>query len=582
MATWIEEEGEIPEEYTGIQSQEEQQQDQYEVENYRAYLNQNPDVDNWNPSDIEFEDWVAKAQYHYDTFGKNEGRVMPTTSYTLNGTPNWQEYLNQNPDVKKVYGSTDEDAQRHWTEYGAHEGRILPVNEYAKTTYYQRYYSKPTSAIEWSADQIANAKNYFAGNPSVEDIYNTAVSLNLNENELSSLYAKATGADEQKTLESLQNYLKTNDLSLGPGYFSTVGERGTSSTPGQLTGKYYRFSSTPNAEAVQKSQFIVQKQKEMQQQCSNYRGAQYNACMELVNQKLAQFSGKALSGYAQGGVVESQKTQGNIMMNRNMYPRGYAEGGMPMNDMPMMQEESVPSLMDNPDLTMPTEEEITEQANANKLMGLLEPEELDLISVVVEQYPELLPILDKIDMAIGATEFEGEGPVAGPGTETSDSIPAKLSDGEFVFTAKAVKQIGVDKLRKMMSKAEDEYDVAMSKQDAMSAEGFAMGGLLDSLANQKQTPSLNTQPINSATASFMMPQQQTVPQNLTGMGTQAPQDQQGIMAPKTVDLQQKARQEVVQQTRPEANINRNSMQSVAPSAVPANKEEEPKQSLMMA
>jgi hypothetical protein len=34
------------------------------------------------------------------------------------------------------------------------------------------------------------------------------------------------------------------------------------------------------------------------------------------------------------------------------------------------------------------------------------------------------------------------GKVSGPGTETSDSIPARLSDGEFVFTAKAVRGAG--------------------------------------------------------------------------------------------------------------------------------------------
>jgi hypothetical protein len=34
------------------------------------------------------------------------------------------------------------------------------------------------------------------------------------------------------------------------------------------------------------------------------------------------------------------------------------------------------------------------------------------------------------------------GPIDGPGTGTSDSIPAMLSDGEFVFTAKAVKRAG--------------------------------------------------------------------------------------------------------------------------------------------
>ena len=34
------------------------------------------------------------------------------------------------------------------------------------------------------------------------------------------------------------------------------------------------------------------------------------------------------------------------------------------------------------------------------------------------------------------------GAIDGPGTETSDSIPAMLSDGEFVMTAKAVRGAG--------------------------------------------------------------------------------------------------------------------------------------------
>ena len=34
------------------------------------------------------------------------------------------------------------------------------------------------------------------------------------------------------------------------------------------------------------------------------------------------------------------------------------------------------------------------------------------------------------------------GQISGPGTETSDSVPALLSDGEFVMTAKAVRGMG--------------------------------------------------------------------------------------------------------------------------------------------
>ena len=53
-----------------------------------------------------------------------------------------------------------------------------------------------------------------------------------------------------------------------------------------------------------------------------------------------------------------------------------------------------------------------------------------------------------------ASEFSGSGPVEGLGSGVSDSIPARLSDGEFVFTAKAVDEIGADVLQQQMEAAE--------------------------------------------------------------------------------------------------------------------------------
>ena len=44
------------------------------------------------------------------------------------------------------------------------------------------------------------------------------------------------------------------------------------------------------------------------------------------------------------------------------------------------------------------------------------------------------------------------GSIEGPGTSISDSIPAKLSDGEFVFSADVVKAIGMDKLQAIQDK----------------------------------------------------------------------------------------------------------------------------------
>ena len=75
---------------------------------------------------------------------------------------------------------------------------------------------------------------------------------------------------------------------------------------------------------------------------------------------------------------------------------------------------------------------------------------------ILEQDNKLSNIFDQL-MDVAA-EFSGEGEVNGPGTGVSDSIPARLSDGEFVFTKKATDQIGADKLQMMMDNAERQFD----------------------------------------------------------------------------------------------------------------------------
>jgi len=86
----------------------------------------------------------------------------------------------------------------------------------------------------------------------------------------------------------------------------------------------------------------------------------------------------------------------------------------------------------------------------------LSPEEEDYLNKELESNDTLSMLFDKVIEV--ASEFSGEGPVDGPGTGISDSIPARLSDGEFVFTADAVKVIGVEKLEELMEAAEAQYD----------------------------------------------------------------------------------------------------------------------------
>ena len=94
--------------------------------------------------------------------------------------------------------------------------------------------------------------------------------------------------------------------------------------------------------------------------------------------------------------------------------------------------------------------------------ALTEDEE-DMLTSKLEQDEELAMLFDKvIDVA---QEFAGSGPVEGPGSGVSDSIPARLSDGEFVFTAKAVEEIGADKLMAMMKEAEAKADERQPLQE---------------------------------------------------------------------------------------------------------------------
>jgi hypothetical protein len=100
----------------------------------------------------------------------------------------------------------------------------------------------------------------------------------------------------------------------------------------------------------------------------------------------------------------------------------------------------------------------------------LSPEEETALMNKLEADPELSVMFDKImDTAI---EFSGSGPVEGPGSEVSDSIPARLSDGEFVFTSKAADQIGEERLQSMMEDAEAE-------SDDVERQEIALGGAIE-------------------------------------------------------------------------------------------------------
>jgi len=96
----------------------------------------------------------------------------------------------------------------------------------------------------------------------------------------------------------------------------------------------------------------------------------------------------------------------------------------------------------------------------------LEGEEASYLQNALEADPQLRQIFDKV--LVTASEFSGAGEVEGPGTGVSDSIPARLSDGEFVMTRKATDQIGAENLQTMMDEAERAYDGGLMSRRTVS------------------------------------------------------------------------------------------------------------------
>ena len=97
------------------------------------------------------------------------------------------------------------------------------------------------------------------------------------------------------------------------------------------------------------------------------------------------------------------------------------------------------------------------------LSEALPPEEQEYLMETLAEDSRLSQIFDKVVET--ASEFTGAGEVEGPGTGVSDSIPARLSDGEFVMTRKATDQIGADNLQRMMDDAERAYDGGLQRKN---------------------------------------------------------------------------------------------------------------------
>ncbi len=151
---------------------------------------------------------------------------------------------------------------------------------------------------------------------------------------------------------------------------------------------------------------------------------------------------------------DGKVTRADVLKGRGVFQEGgdvntqmeMMLGGVEEVEAPMVPDEQ----MEEDYVDYVVQETLSNQ-DRNYLIDALEKD--DRLSEIFDQVVE------------SATEFTGAGTVEGPGTGKSDSIPARLSDGEFVFTAKATEELGADNLMSMMKEAEAAADGRQMAQE---------------------------------------------------------------------------------------------------------------------
>jgi len=104
--------------------------------------------------------------------------------------------------------------------------------------------------------------------------------------------------------------------------------------------------------------------------------------------------------------------------------------------------------------TMKPDDQMEDEAVDYFLDENLAPEEQEYLLDAIEVDPKLSEIFDRV--MLRAIEVSKEGAIEGPGDGDDDAIPARLSDGEFVFSAPAVEIIGLEKLEAMHNRAREQ------------------------------------------------------------------------------------------------------------------------------
>ena len=207
----------------------------------------------------------------------------------------------------------------------------------------------------------------------------------------------------------------------------------------------------------------INKAKSEKQIEMTYDGVVYNT--EALQAAVKKY--KKINKTPQETASREEKMEGGMMK--------YAEGSMLVPPEMGMEDEMPEDTYDNipedekaaVEASQLPDSEMEEDYTGYVLGQSLDTEEQEYLMGILETDERLSGIFDKVMDVAG--EFSGEGSVEGPGTGTSDSIPARLSDGEFVFPKKATDQMGADQLQTMMDEAEKANDGGLLKK--------AFGGL---------------------------------------------------------------------------------------------------------
>ena len=184
----------------------------------------------------------------------------------------------------------------------------------------------------------------------------------------------------------------------------------------------------PNEEARKRYQDIINNTAPFEFTPSDIEMLNDQVMTEMREEKEAAFQKERAEILAKRPAQEAANPLGARTGRATMNEGGEMDQQM---DMLMGMEQEQPMLPDEEmeeDYVDYVVEETLSNEDRNYLIDALEKD--DRLSEIFDQVVE------------SATEFTGSGTVEGPGTGRSDSIPARLSDGEFVFTAKAVRNAG--------------------------------------------------------------------------------------------------------------------------------------------